>query len=590
MSGPVYWDDIGAGGAAAREAAIRLRKELNPEFEAPPGPNPFVQTAANFGSKWLGTPQVEASQFPAPKHDLGNLPPELVEKTKNWTDQDRALYVASNPSVLASFESPEQMRAFVSPSQRGPAPLPEPVMTGPVSEGENIYSWTPGSTEAQLIASNPAEAGPSGHALAPGHIWIDNSGRVLAENMQGDQTKWVFHQAGKEGSVIINPSTGESQIIPPMGISTANEGETVMQGADVLGRVPHTKPVVVDEASRVVAPVPGASPMQELIPPVPLSERAPKNAPSLDAQHKMVRIVRFGPEGELAGDETFRQGDPESAARMDAFMQENASLPPDQHWHPAPTVMGGLKETGMGGAPTSAQQSEAGKQAANLTSKIGEMAGQIEYLSTLPDGAFGVAGYMALEGGQLIGSISPKAGSKWSEIVSGMTLDEQKSIFAQMKRIVASNIPTYTGEKSGRVTEAERLMTAEVINPGWQSTPETVLAALKWTIAANLIERDAQRRRAGYPTRWDLRTKEGEFEVGDELINTYKLTSRQALQVIDSIKRVRMDLVDDMRPTVYVAADDDRAWEFDPTDPATAAQKRVMQAQDFIGATQEGAP
>ena len=184
-------------------------------------------------------------------------------------------------------------------------------------------------------------------------------------------------------------------------------------------------------------------------------------------------------------------------------------------------------------AEITTSQSEFLQSLTPVKTEIGEgIVGQIDtaveieqFKSLLTDltelgGATGLRGIAMESIGGPLGQLSPILERGFAQAIGGVTAEEAANYRNRLRLAVISLIPEYTGEESGRITEAERRLASEasrLLSPA--ASEIQIRSALRNVLELKLTEQMRSWISAGCDPRHDLTTKEGVDELGDILFN-----------------------------------------------------------------------
>ena len=141
-------------------------------------------------------------------------------------------------------------------------------------------------------------------------------------------------------------------------------------------------------------------------------------------------------------------------------------------------------------------------------------------LAELGSGATGLRGIAMESIGGPLGQLSPILERGFAQAIGGVSAEEAANYRNRLRLAVISLIPEYTGEESGRITEAERRLASEasrLLSPA--ASEIQIRSALRNVLELKLTEQMRSWISAGFDPRYDLTTKEGVDELGDILFN-----------------------------------------------------------------------
>ena len=141
-------------------------------------------------------------------------------------------------------------------------------------------------------------------------------------------------------------------------------------------------------------------------------------------------------------------------------------------------------------------------------------------LEELGAGATGLRGVAMEKIGGPLGQLNPILERGFSQAIGGVTAEEAANYRNRLRLAVISLIPEYTGEESGRITEAERQLASEasrLLSPA--ASEIQIRSALRNVLELKLTEQMRSWISAGFAPRHDLTTKEGVNDLGDILFN-----------------------------------------------------------------------
>ena len=141
-------------------------------------------------------------------------------------------------------------------------------------------------------------------------------------------------------------------------------------------------------------------------------------------------------------------------------------------------------------------------------------------LEELGAGATGLRGVAMENIGGPLGQLSPMLERGFAQAIGGVSAEEAANYRNRLRLAVISLIPEYTGEESGRITEAERQLASEasrLLSPA--ASEIQIRSALRNVLELKLTEQMRSWVSAGFAPRHDLTTKEGVNDLGDILFN-----------------------------------------------------------------------